>query len=312
VSVLYLENVSKKIGKKTIISQLQMRVNRGEVYGFLGPNGAGKTTTIRMIVGLIKPTSGTIRICGHDILQHRSEALAQIGCIVENPETYSYLSGKQNLLHYARLAGIKQIEQRIKEVTEIVKLGKRVEDKVKTYSLGMRQRLGVAQALLSNPKLLVLDEPTNGLDPEGIREFRDLMRELAQSGMAVFVSSHMLNEVEQLCDRIGIIQHGRMVTEQKMEDLLKETEQQHILLRVTDPKRVANILRRERVPIKRIDEESLEIELEKEKYIPQLVRFLVAHKVDVYAVEPIKASLEDQFLELIRNADQQKGGEQGA
>lgn len=187
-----------------------------------------------------------------------------------------------------------------------------MEDKVKTYSLGMRQRLGLAQALLNKPKLLVLDEPTNGLDPAGIREFRDLMRELAQSGMAVFISSHMLNEVEQLCDRIGIIQQGRMVTEQPMDALLKATEQQSILLRVTDPRRVARILRRERIRIKRITEESLVIQLEKEKYIPQLVRFLVAHHIDIYAVEPLKTSLEDQFLELIDKADRLRGGQMGA
>ncbi|RIV18855.1 ABC transporter ATP-binding protein, partial [Alicyclobacillaceae bacterium I2511] len=214
--ILTLENLHKRLGRRDVIRGLTMTVEPGEVYGFVGPNGAGKTTTIRMIVGLIRPSAGRVTIGGFDVQHQRSHALAQVGAIVENPETYSYLSGRQNLMQYARLAGVADAGLRIDEVTEQVRLKDRIDDKVKNYSLGMRQRLGVAQALLARPKLLVLDEPTNGLDPAGMREFRQLMRDLADQGMAVFVSSHLLGELEQVCDRIGVIQQGELIVEEGM------------------------------------------------------------------------------------------------
>lgn len=211
MSVLSVDGVAKKIGSRMIVEDVTMSVNEGEIYGFLGPNGAGKTTTIRMIVGLIRPTKGSIRIVGHDIEKERSKAIREVGTIVENPETYSYLTGMQNLVHYARLAGIDNRHKRINEVAEIVGLTDRIHEKVRRYSLGMRQRLGLAQALLARPKLLVLDEPTNGLDPAGMREFRELMRRLADGGMSVFVSSHLLSELEQMCHRVAIIKSGRII-----------------------------------------------------------------------------------------------------
>ncbi|MBX5436110.1 MAG: ABC transporter ATP-binding protein [Alicyclobacillaceae bacterium] len=220
--VLTLEHVSKRIGSRWIVEDVHMTVRAGEVYGFLGPNGAGKTTTIRMIVGLARPSRGVIRVLGHDVHRDRSAALGHVGTIVENPETYRYLTGRENLIHYARLAGLRGAERqrRIAEVVDIVGLGARIDDKVKRYSLGMRQRLGVAQALLARPKLLVLDEPTNGLDPAGMREFRELIRRLAAEGMAVFVSSHLLSEIEQMCDRVAILKSGRVIAEAKVADML--------------------------------------------------------------------------------------------
>jgi ABC-2 type transport system ATP-binding protein len=221
---LSVQGLKKVIGKREIIESIDFELRRGEVFGFLGPNGAGKTTTIRMLVGLIKPTAGTIRICGYDIDKQFPEAMVNMGCIVENPELYKYLSGWSNLQYFARMAdGID--EERIKEVVQLVGLSARIHDKVKTYSLGMRQRLGIAQALLGRPKVLILDEPTNGLDPSGIREMREFIRYLAEKeGLSVLVSSHLLSEIQLMCDRVAIISKGRIVQVGTVQNLLAEQE----------------------------------------------------------------------------------------
>lgn len=221
---LSVQNLKKVIGKREIIKGLSFELKEGEVFGFLGPNGAGKTTTIRMLVGLIKPTSGSIKICGYNIENSFQEAMGYLGCIVENPELYPYLSGYDNLLHFSRmLEGIG--EERIKELSKLVGLTDRIYDKVKTYSLGMRQRLGIAQALLGKPKVLILDEPTNGLDPAGIREMREFIRFLAvDEGLTVLVSSHLLSEIQQLCDRVAIISKGSIIKIDTVQDLLANRE----------------------------------------------------------------------------------------
>ncbi|MEJ8304716.1 ABC transporter ATP-binding protein [Saccharibacillus sacchari] len=217
--VLRVRDLNKRIGRKTIIHSINFDVREGEIFGFLGPNGAGKTTTIRMLVGLIKPTSGSVEICGFDVQKQPEEALKYVGSIVENPEMYPYLTGWENLMHFARMQdGID--EQRIREVTELVHLGGRIHEKVRTYSLGMRQRLGIAQALLARPKVLILDEPTNGLDPKGIKEMRAFIRELASAGLAVFVSSHLLSEIQLLCDRVAIIGGGRELAVGSVDELM--------------------------------------------------------------------------------------------
>ncbi|QDH19440.1 ABC transporter ATP-binding protein [Saccharibacillus brassicae] len=218
-SVLHVRDLNKRIGRKTIIHSISFDVRAGEIFGFLGPNGAGKTTTIRMLVGLIKPTSGSVEICGFDMRRQPEEALKYVGSIVENPEMYPFLTGWENLMHFARMQdGVG--EDRIREVTELVHLGGRIHEKVRTYSLGMRQRLGIAQALLARPKLLILDEPTNGLDPKGIKEMRAFIRELAAGGLAVFVSSHLLSEIQLLCDRVAIIGGGRELAVGSVEELI--------------------------------------------------------------------------------------------
>ncbi|MCJ8014287.1 ABC transporter ATP-binding protein [Paenibacillus sp. KQZ6P-2] len=217
--VLSVEHVKKKIGRKWIIEDVTFDVREGEIFGFLGPNGAGKTTTIRMLVDLIKPSSGTIKVCGFDVNKQQEQALSYVGSIVENPEMYTYLTGWENLEHFARMQpGIDR--ERIQEVVNIVRLDQRIHDKVSTYSLGMRQRLGIAQALLGRPKLLILDEPTNGLDPKGIKELRQFIRELAEDGLAVFVSSHLLSEIQLLCDRVAIISLGRVLAVGEVEELV--------------------------------------------------------------------------------------------
>jgi ABC-2 type transport system ATP-binding protein len=217
---LSVKGLKKRIGKKEIIKGLDFDLKRGEVFGFLGPNGAGKTTTIRMLVGLIKPSSGSIEICGYNVEKDFTKAMSQMGCIVENPELYSYLTGWENLEHFARM--LPDVDPSYMDyVIKLVRLEERIHDLVKTYSLGMRQRLGIAQALLGKPKVLILDEPTNGLDPMGIREMRNFIRYLAEEeGLTVLVSSHLLSEIQLMCDRVAIISRGTIIKVDSVDQLL--------------------------------------------------------------------------------------------
>ncbi|MGE6488596.1 ABC transporter ATP-binding protein [Paenisporosarcina sp. NPDC076898] len=221
---LLVKDLKKTIGKKEIIKNISFELKQGEVFGFLGPNGAGKTTTIRMLVGLIKPTSGVVSICGYNLAQDFSNAIKNLGCIVENPELYPYLTGRENLQQFARMVpGIN--EDRIQEVIGQVGLQNRIHDLVKTYSLGMRQRLGIAQALLGKPKVLILDEPTNGLDPVGIREMREFIRKLAEEDqISILISSHLLSEIQLMCDRVAIISKGEIIKIDSVAHLLAEQE----------------------------------------------------------------------------------------
>ncbi|MEH7443596.1 ABC transporter ATP-binding protein [Bacillus sp. JJ1122] len=237
---LSVKGLKKRIGKKEIIKGLDFELKRGEVFGFLGPNGAGKTTTIRMLVGLIRPTSGTIEICGYNVEKDFTKAMTQMGCIVENPELYSYLTGWENLEHFARM--LPNVEPSyIDEVVKLVRLEERIHDPVKTYSLGMRQRLGIAQALLGKPKVLILDEPTNGLDPMGIREMRSFIRFLAEEeGLTVLVSSHLLSEIQLMCDRVAIISRGTVIKVDTVDSLL--ALQERVIWRVEPYKKGKEIL----------------------------------------------------------------------
>ncbi len=219
--VLSVKNVKKRIKNKEIIKGISFEVYEGEIFGFLGPNGSGKTTTIRMLVDLIRPTEGSISICGFDVHNDHNQAMQYVGCIVENPELYPYLTGWENLEHFARMLPNVD-EKRIKEVVEIVNMDQRIHDKVRTYSLGMRQRLGIAQALLGRPKLLILDEPTNGLDPQGIKEMREFIIRLAKDGLSLFVSSHLLSEIQQMCDRVAIISHGKVIRVGAVDSLISQ------------------------------------------------------------------------------------------
>jgi ABC-2 type transport system ATP-binding protein len=210
---LEAEHLRKSYGARQAVSDVSFTVGRGEVFGFLGPNGAGKTTTIRMLVGLVRPTAGRVRVGGHDVGTRREDALRRLGCIVESPDFYEFLTGRENLQHFARMIDAAALA-RVDELAELVRVRERLGDRVGTYSLGMRQRLGIAQALLGAPDVLVLDEPANGLDPAGLHELRLLLRRLAdERGLAVFVSSHLLGEVERICDRIAIVHRGRTLAE---------------------------------------------------------------------------------------------------
>lgn len=289
---LQVTNLHKKIRKREIIKGISFEVMPGEVFGFLGPNGAGKTTTIRMIVGLIKPTSGTILIGGKDIRKNFTEAMRGLGSIVENPEFYTFLTGQENLAYFARMdSSIKK--ERIQEVTELVGLEKRINDRVSTYSLGMRQRLGIAQALLSNPKLLILDEPTNGLDPSGIHEMRDFIRALARNeGISVLVSSHLLSEIELLCDRVAIMTDGTIIKTDQVAHLLSSRAQ--LRWRVTPIEQAKAFL--ESVTEVEVDGEYLVTAMNEES--AEWNEQLVAKGIKVPEIDKRKPSLEDLFLEL--------------
>ncbi|MBE6038990.1 MAG: ABC transporter ATP-binding protein [Anaerofustis stercorihominis] len=222
-TVLELKNVSKKLGGRKVVDNLSFCVDSGEIFGFLGPNGAGKTTTIKMIVGLLSVDSGEILVDGKSVKRNFEKAMQKIGGIIENPEMYEYMSGKANLKMYAKMYG-RIPKKRIDEVVELVGLTGRINDKVKKYSLGMRQRLGLAQALLHEPKLLILDEPTNGLDPAGIKELRDTLRTLAdEKGVSVLVSSHLLSEMELMCDRFLIIDKGVLTDIKSLKDIREQS-----------------------------------------------------------------------------------------
>jgi ABC-2 type transport system ATP-binding protein len=296
-TVVQLQGVSKVIKGKTIIDNLSFDVYEGEVFGFLGPNGAGKTTTIRMIVGLMNISKGDVLISGKSIKKDFEGAIKDVGAIVENPELYKFMSGYQNLKHFARMQnGI--TEERMKEVIELVGLTDRINDKVKTYSLGMRQRLGLAQCLLHKPKLLILDEPTNGLDPAGIREIRAYIRKLAQEeGMAVIVSSHLLSEMEMMCDRIGIIQSGKLVDVQQVRDFVEGSEQVYHF-EVNEVEKVKAVLKKFDPGIKYETKGSeVQVALTKEQ-VPNVIRAFVEADVQIYSVMPIAKTLEDRFLEI--------------
>lgn len=296
-SILELKNVTKVIKGKTIIDNISFEVNKGEVFGFLGPNGAGKTTTIRMIVGLMGITSGDITIGGSSIKTSFEDAVRHIGAIVENPEMYKFLTGHQNLIHYARMTkGI--TKEKIDEVVKLVGLTDRIHDKVKTYSLGMRQRLGLAQCLLHDPDLLILDEPTNGLDPAGIREIRDYLRLLARErNMAVIVSSHLLSEMEMMCDRIGIIQNGKLVDVQLVQEFVHGSEVSYEFEAIPSDKAFSII--KANYPEVHVtnSRNGITAELPKEA-IPEVVKLFVDAEVQIFGIKEVAKTLEDRFLEV--------------
>jgi len=296
-AIVRLHDLTKRIGSKTIIDRISLEVYPGEVFGFLGPNGSGKTTTIRMIVGLMSLTGGDIHIGGNSVRSEFSKAVSQIGAIVENPEMYKFLTGYQNLLHFARMSGVSK--ERIDEVTELVGLKDRIHDKVKSYSLGMRQRLGVAQAVMHRPKLLVLDEPTNGLDPAGIRELRDYLRRLArEEGTAVFVSSHLLSEMELMCDRVAILQKGKIIDirslRQEGGDQADRTAEE-VLFEVDRPDAALGVL--EGMGAGRKTEGGIAVSFDR-KATAAANRKLVEAGIEVYGIRVKTKSLEDQFLEV--------------
>ncbi|MGR9047774.1 ABC transporter ATP-binding protein [Halobacillus faecis] len=296
--VMQLKNVRKTIGKKTIIKGLNFDIYGGEVFGFLGPNGAGKTTTIRMMVGLMKMTDGDVIIQGQSVQNNYKGAIRHVGGIVENPEMYPFMSGWKNLVHYSRMMpGV--TEERIKEVVKLVGLEKRMKEKVGKYSLGMRQRLGIAQALLHKPSVLILDEPTNGLDPSGIREIRAYIRRLAEEeGVAVIVSSHILSEMEMMCDRIGIIKNGELISIQTVQDALQQTEEKEVSIEATPVDQTMVALKEMTGKDVSLKEELLTFTVEKEK-IPTVVAALVQKGIQIYSVNVNRSTLEDKFLDLI-------------
>lgn len=296
--VLTVNQVTKTIGKKNIVDKLSFDIHRGEIVGLLGPNGAGKTTTIRMIVGLIDMSQGDVLVKGHSIKKDFVQAVRHIGGIIENPEFYPYMSGYDNLRQYQRMSEGVTIT-RIMEVVKLVGLQDAIHKKVRAYSLGMRQRLGIAQALLHNPSILILDEPTNGLDPAGIREMRDYLKQIARDeGIAILVSSHLLSEMELMCSRVVVIQEGKFVTERSIGGTVVNEELTTVSLRVNDTAMAEQTVQhlKDIILINSSEEEGMITLQLHEEDIPTLIQSLCDARVQIYRVEEMKSSLEEEFL----------------
>ena len=290
-TILKCEDLHKTMGKKEILKGVSISMQAGDILGFIGPNGAGKTTTIKLILGLQSITSGSVKINGYDIQKDFTKAIEKVGTIVENPDLYMYLTGYDNLKLIANLYDNVD-KKRIDEVVELVGLKNRIHDKVSKYSLGMRQRLGIAQAILHKPNLLILDEPTNGLDPEGMKEVRDLLKLLAEKEkMAILISSHNLAELENLCNKISIIKNGQIVETNEIEEVKAQLNGHIYLWEVNSAQEVKRFLPKANL----LDETHFQIDIEKEK-IPEIVEMLVKNQIKVYQIKPKEISLEDAFL----------------
>lgn len=293
-TILSCEKLNKKIKKKQILKDVSFELNKGEILGFIGPNGAGKTTTIKLILGLQSITSGTVKINNYNIETDFVKAIEKVGAIVENPDFYMYLSGRKNLEIIADM--YKNVtKERINEVIKIVGLENRINDKVSKYSLGMRQRLGIAQAIINKPNLLILDEPTNGLDPEGIKELRDLIFNLAKNeNMAIFISSHNLAELESFCNKICIIKNGEIIESTSLEKirLERENEKSVFSVEINDTELLKSINNSD---IEIINKTKFTINIEK-KDVPDFVKQLVNNNIKVYQVYEEKLTLEEAFL----------------
>ncbi len=299
-TVLLTDNLTKRYGNTAAVDRIRLRIEEGEVYGFLGPNGAGKTTTLKMLVGLIQPTEGTFTVFGRTFAQHRRWILSQTGALIESPSYYGHLTGRENLRIIQRLRGLP--ERNVSEALRVVRLEKHQHKRVDQYSLGMKQRLGLAMALIAFPKLLILDEPTNGLDPAGIEEIRELIRSLPrQYGMTVLVSSHLLSEVEQIATSVGIIRDGRLVFQGSL-DSLKAKSDPAIAVKTTDNLAAEQVLAGQGLKPKERGGYLTLPDME-DRQVAEVNRTLVRAGIGVIRIEERKKSLERIFLELTGKED---------
>jgi len=293
--IVQTENLSKSFGKEQAVSNINLKIRKGEIYGFLGPNGAGKTTTIRMLLGLMKPSSGTIKIFQKDVTRDRINILAKIGSLVENPSYYPHLTAYENLEALRKILGVPK--SRIDEVLAIVRLKDAANKKVKGFSLGMKQRLGIAASLLHNPELLILDEPTNGLDPSGIIEIRNLIKRLpSEYGMTIIISSHLLSEIDQMATQVGIVSKGKMIFQDSIE-AMRKSAQPKVFIKVSDAEKgwrslVAHGIKAEH------KEGLISLDECSDEKVAHIVQILVQEGILVYRVEEEKRSLEDIFLQM--------------
>lgn len=298
-SVIRLQNVSKQFGQLAAVQHLNLEVMTGDIFGFLGPNGAGKSTSMRMMLSLIAPTSGSISLFGMDLTSHRKQVLRRVGSIIEKPDFYLYLSARKNLELFARMHGFWPNTKHLDEMLDLVGLTGRGNDKVKTYSHGMKQRLGLAQTLMHNPELIILDEPTTGLDPQGIIDIRKLILHLSNDlGKTIFLSSHILSEVELIANRMAIINKGKTVAQGEVANLLSN-QSLVVSIEISNPTLAMAILSAEENMV--VEGNMIKINCTKEK-IPQLLNKLSIAGVDVYSVA-YKRTLEEYFLKLMQQND---------
>ncbi|MBG9455575.1 bacitracin ABC transporter ATP-binding protein [Lysinibacillus sphaericus] len=293
--IVQTENLSKSFGKEQAVSNINLKIRKGEIYGFLGPNGAGKTTTIRMLLGLMKPSSGTIKMFQKDLTKERINILSKVGSLVENPSYYPHLTAYENLEALRKILGVPK--SRIDEVLEIVRLKDAADKKVKGFSLGMKQRLGIAASLLHNPELLILDEPTNGLDPSGIIEIRNLIKRLpSEYGMTIIISSHLLSEIDQMATQVGIVTKGKMIFQDSIE-AMRRFAQPKVVIKVSNSEKGWRSLVANGIKAEHKDDLILFDECSDEK-VAHIVQTLVQEGVSVYRVEEEKRSLEEIFLQM--------------
>jgi len=299
--VIKVEKLAKNFGSFEAVRDVSFTVNKGDVFGFLGPNGAGKSTTIRCLLSLIRLNAGTIQMFGKSYATHRFEILSKIGSIIEKPDFYNYLSAQKNLEIFARISGATVSKKEIHEMLEFVGLGGRGKDKTKGFSHGMKQRLGIAQTLLHNPELIILDEPTTGLDPQGIIEIRNLILRLKnEQNKTILLSSHQLSEIELIANRMVIITKGKSLVEGNVQELLNAQELT-VRLELSDINKAIPLIQQHfaNVEITRINEVEISLSIEKQQ-VPQLNKMLGDNEILVYALEP-KRKLEDFFMKIVQS-----------
>ncbi len=295
MKVLECNNLKKQIKNKIIVQGISFSINKGDVVGLLGPNGAGKTTIIKLILGLIKISEGTVFINGYNIETDFIKAIDKVGAIVESPDLYMYLSGYDNLKITAN--NYKNISKdRILEVAKIVGLDNRIKDKVSTYSLGMRQRLGIAEAIINNPELLILDEPTNGLDIEGTIEMRNLIKSLSNHGIAILISSHNLTEIDNLCNRIIAIKNGKMVTDETIDEFKQISSENSYIFELNNVDNVDKILQNYKFEI--VSKNKIRVYISKEN-VSEITQKLLTNNYQVYSVQEELVTSEEAFIKKV-------------
>lgn len=295
--IVQTKNLTKRFGRELAVNGIDLAVKKGEIYGFLGANGAGKTTTIRMLLGLMNPTQGSVQVFGQDIQKNKLSILHKVGSLVESPSYYGHLTAEENLETLRKV--LNQPKRRIHEVLAIVGLSNTGKKKVKGFSLGMKQRLGLAAALLREPELLILDEPTNGLDPQGIIEIRELIKRLPkEQNMTVIISSHLLSEIEQMATSVGVISKGELIFQDSIEVLRRQAGQQ-LQLRVNDAKNASKVLLSHGIQA-RIEQGLLSLPESPDEKIAKIIKLLTEQDVSIYRVEEKKRSLEDIFLNMTK------------
>lgn len=295
MEILKCDNLKKQVKEKVIVEKISFSMDKGDVVGLIGPNGAGKTTIIKLILGLIKITEGKVSINGYDIEKDFIKAIEKVGAIVETPDLYMYLSGYDNLKITAN--NYKNIsKERIKEVVKLVGLENRIKDKVSTYSLGMRQRLGIAEAIINSPELLILDEPTNGLDVDGIIEMRNLITKLSEQGIAILISSHNLTEIDNLCNRIIAIKNGKIITDDKIESFKAFSSEDTYILELNHINNLDQVIRDHK--FEKVEDNKIRIYTTKEK-ISKVMQKLIENNYQVYSVQEEKLTTEQAFRKKV-------------